>query len=54
MKASRAIPRDAMALGHLVTPIMLAITIVGIPFACAHFETHRARALPIDKTILPA
>jgi Predicted membrane protein len=30
-----------LALGHLVTAVVLAVTIIGIPFAWAHLETCR-------------
>src|SRR5262245_12028870 len=36
-----------LALGHLITAIMLAITIVGIPFAWAHAMPHVAMARPL-------
>ena len=32
-----------LALAHLITAIMLAITIIGIPFAWAHLKPRRAR-----------
>jgi uncharacterized membrane protein YccF (DUF307 family) len=34
-----------LALGHLVTAILLAVTIVGIPFAWAHLKLCRAGAV---------
>jgi hypothetical protein len=34
-----------LALGHLVTAILLAVTIVGIPFASAHTKARRAGAV---------
>jgi uncharacterized membrane protein YccF (DUF307 family) len=32
-----------LALGHLVTAILLAVTIVGIPFAWAHLKLEPVR-----------
>ena len=43
-----------LALGHLITAIMLAITIVGIPFAWAHVKLAGLALLPIGKMIVPA
>src|SRR5882757_1613716 len=43
-----------LALGHLVTAVVLAVTIVGIPFACAHVELARIALWPIGKVIVPA
>jgi uncharacterized membrane protein YccF (DUF307 family) len=43
-----------LALGHLVTAILLAITIVGIPFAWAHLKLARLALWPIGKIIVPA
>jgi len=33
-----------LALGHLITAVALAITIIGLPFAWAHLRRHRALA----------
>ncbi len=41
-----------LALGHLITAI-LAVTIVGIPFAWAHLKLARIALWPIGKTIVP-
>jgi uncharacterized membrane protein YccF (DUF307 family) len=43
-----------LALAHLITAIMLAITIVGIPFAWAHVKLAGLALCPIGKMILPA
>src|ERR1700737_556732 len=43
-----------LALGHLVTAIALAVTIVGIPFAWAHFKLAGIALWPIGKVIVPA
>ena len=43
-----------LALGHLLTAIVLAITIIGIPFAWAHLKLAGFALWPIGKTIVPA
>src|SRR5262245_22371384 len=43
-----------LALGHLVTAVVLAITIVGIPFAWAHLKLAGLALWPIGKVIVPA
>jgi uncharacterized membrane protein YccF (DUF307 family) len=43
-----------LALGHLLTAIALAITIVGIPFAWAHLKLAGIALWPIGKVIVPA
>jgi uncharacterized membrane protein YccF (DUF307 family) len=43
-----------LALGHLLTAIALAVTIVGIPFAWAHLKLAAIALWPIGKTIVPA
>jgi uncharacterized membrane protein YccF (DUF307 family) len=43
-----------LALGHIATAILLAITIVGIPFAWAHLKLAGIALWPIGKTIVPA
>jgi len=43
-----------LALLHLITAIMLAITIVGIPFAWAHVKLAGLALWPIGKMIVPA
>ena len=43
-----------LALGHLITAIMLAITVIGIPFAWAHAKLAGIALWPIGKMIVPA
>jgi uncharacterized membrane protein YccF (DUF307 family) len=43
-----------LALAHLITAIMLAITIIGIPFAWAHLKLAGLALWPIGKVIVPA
>ena len=43
-----------LALGHLITAICLAITIIGIPFAWAHLKLAGIALWPIGKMIVPA
>jgi uncharacterized membrane protein YccF (DUF307 family) len=43
-----------LALGHLITAILLAVTIVGIPFAWAHLKLAAIALWPIGKIIVPA
>ncbi len=43
-----------LASGHLVTALLLAITIVGIPFAWAHLKLAGIALWPIGKVIVPA
>src|SRR5476651_1066258 len=43
-----------LALGHLITAILLAVTIVGIPFAWAHLKLAGIALWPIGKMIVPA
>jgi len=43
-----------LALGHAVTAILLAVTIIGIPFAWAHLKLAGLALWPIGKTIVPA
>ena len=43
-----------LALGHLITAICLAITIVGIPFAWAHLKLAGLALWPIGMMIVPA
>jgi uncharacterized membrane protein YccF (DUF307 family) len=42
-----------LALGHLITAILLAVTIVGIPFAWAHLKLAGVALWPIGKIIVP-
>ena len=43
-----------LALGHLLTAILWAVTIVGIPFAWAHFKLAGIALWPIGKVIVDA
>jgi uncharacterized membrane protein YccF (DUF307 family) len=43
-----------LALGHLIAAILLAVTIVGIPFAWAHLKLAGIALWPIGKIIVPA
>ena len=43
-----------LALGHLITAILLALTIIGIPFAWAHLKLAGLALWPIGKEIVPA
>jgi uncharacterized membrane protein YccF (DUF307 family) len=43
-----------LALGHLVTAFVLAITIIGIPFAWAHLKLAGIALWPIGKMIVDA
>jgi uncharacterized membrane protein YccF (DUF307 family) len=43
-----------LALGHLITAILLAVTIVGIPFAWAHWKLAGIALWPIGKMIVPS
>src|SRR5262245_66327264 len=43
-----------LALGHLLIAIVLALTIVGIPFAWAHLKLAGLALWPIGKVIVPA
>jgi uncharacterized membrane protein YccF (DUF307 family) len=43
-----------LALGHLAAALMLAVTVVGIPFAWAHLKLAGLALWPIGRTIVPA
>jgi uncharacterized membrane protein YccF (DUF307 family) len=43
-----------LALGHLATAVVLAVTIIGIPFAWAHLKLAGLALWPIGKVIVPA
>jgi uncharacterized membrane protein YccF (DUF307 family) len=43
-----------LALGHLLTAFLLALTIIGIPFAWAHLKLAGIALWPIGKVIVPA
>ena len=42
-----------LALGHLITAVILAVTIIGIPFAWAHLKLAGIALWPIGRTIVP-
>jgi len=42
-----------LALGHVVTAVLLAVTIIGIPFAWAHLKLAGLALWPIGKMIVP-
>lgn len=42
-----------LALGHVLTAILLAITIIGIPFAWAHLKLAGIALWPVGKMIVP-
>src|SRR5437016_11698334 len=42
-----------LALGHLITAAVLAITIIGVPFAWAHLKLAGIALWPIGKMIVP-
>jgi uncharacterized membrane protein YccF (DUF307 family) len=42
-----------LALGHVIIAILLAITIIGIPFAWAHLKLASLALWPIGKMIVP-
>jgi uncharacterized membrane protein YccF (DUF307 family) len=43
-----------LALGHLIIALLLAITIIGIPFAWAHLKLAGLALWPIGKMIVPS
>jgi uncharacterized membrane protein YccF (DUF307 family) len=43
-----------LALGHLIAAVLLAVTIIGIPFAWAHLKLAGIALWPIGKQIVPA
>ncbi len=43
-----------LAIGHVVTALLLAATIVGLPFAWAHLKLAGIALWPIGKAIVPA
>lgn len=43
-----------LALGHFITGLFWAITIVGLPFAWAHFKLGALALWPIGKDVVPA
>jgi uncharacterized membrane protein YccF (DUF307 family) len=43
-----------LALGHVIVAVLLAVTIIGIPFAWAHLKLAGIALWPIGKVIVPA
>jgi len=43
-----------LALAHIVTAVVLAVTIIGIPFAWAHVKLAGIALWPIGRAIVPA
>jgi uncharacterized membrane protein YccF (DUF307 family) len=43
-----------LALGHVIVAVLLAVTIIGIPFAWAHLKLAGIALWPIGKMIVPA
>src|SRR5450631_3667176 len=43
-----------LALGHVLTAVIWAVTIIGIPFAWAHFKLAGIALWPIGREIVPA
>jgi uncharacterized membrane protein YccF (DUF307 family) len=43
-----------LALGHVITAVLLAVTIIGLPFAWAHLKLAGLALWPIGKMIVPA
>jgi uncharacterized membrane protein YccF (DUF307 family) len=43
-----------LALGHLISAVLLGVTIIGIPFAWAHLKLAGLALWPIGRTIVPA
>ena len=57
LEADAARPRHLITevgLGHLIAAIVLAVTIIGIPFAWAHLKLAAIALWPIGKMIVPA
>jgi uncharacterized membrane protein YccF (DUF307 family) len=42
-----------LALAHLVLAVLLAVTIIGLPFAWAHLKLAGASLFPVGKEIVP-
>jgi len=43
-----------LALGHLITAVLLAVTIIGIPFAWAHLKLAKFSLAPVATAIVPS
>jgi len=42
-----------LALGHLVTAVLLAVTLIGLPFAWAHLKLAGLALWPIGRIVVP-
>ena len=42
-----------LALGHLVVAVLLAVTVIGLPFAWAHLKLARLSLAPVGTSIVP-
>jgi uncharacterized membrane protein YccF (DUF307 family) len=42
-----------LALGHLITALLLAVTIIGIPFAWAHLKLAGLALWPVGRDVVP-
>ncbi|MCC5969367.1 MAG: YccF domain-containing protein [Pararhodobacter sp.] len=42
-----------LALGHLISAVLLALTIIGLPFAWAHLKLASFALWPVGRTIVP-
>ena len=42
-----------LALGHLVTGLIVCLTVIGIPFGIQHFKLAGISLMPVGKTIVP-
>jgi uncharacterized membrane protein YccF (DUF307 family) len=42
-----------LALGHLIIALLLALTIIGIPFAWAHLKLAGLALWPVGRTVVP-
>lgn len=43
-----------LALGHLIAALVLAVTVIGIPFAWAHLKLAGLALWPIGRVVVPA
>ena len=43
-----------LALGHILTAVVMACTIIGIPFAWAHLKLAAAAIAPVGKIVVPS
>ncbi len=42
-----------LALGHLIVAVLLAVTVIGLPFAWAHLKLARLSLAPVGTEIVP-